>query len=256
MTADEEMAVSGIGDVAAVLRRNRLLGALDQREMDELLGLGRLVRYPADMPVFAKGDPGDCLFAIVKGQIGVHTSSIDGKMMLLNILDVGDVLGEIALIDGRERTAGATALRTSELFRIDRADFIPFLERHPRLAVHMLGVLCERLRWVSESIEDAVFLDVPRRLAKRLLQLARDYGQPASGGLRIGQAISQEGLAHMLGVTREIVNRSLKALKKSNAIAYSKGFIVLTDLRLLRDMAGEAPDAVRIPGHTFGHTGE
>ncbi|HYH20081.1 MAG TPA: Crp/Fnr family transcriptional regulator [Azospirillum sp.] len=256
MTADEDMATGGVVDVAAVLRRNRLLGALDQPEMDELLGLGRLVRYPADTTVFAKGDPGDSVFAILKGQIGIHTSSIDGKMMMLNILDAGDVLGEIALIDGRERTAGATALRPSDLFRIDRADFIPFLERHPRLAIHMMGVLCERLRWVSESIEDAVFLDVPRRLAKRLLQLARDYGQPASGGLRIGQAISQEGLAHMLGVTREIVNRSLKALKKSNAIAYSKGFIVVTDLRLLRDMAGETEDGGHTSPRTAGHTGE
>ena len=235
------MRGDGAVDVADVLRRNQLLGALDEREMAELVALGHVVQYDADSLVFDKGDPGDCLYAILKGQIGIHTSSEDGKVMILNFLDPGAVLGEIALIDGKQRTAGATALRPAELFRIDRAAFIPFLERHPRLAIRLMGVLCERLRWVSENIEDAVFHDVPRRLARRLLMLAEAYGQPTPAGLRITQPVSQEKLASMLGVTREMVNKSLKALKKSDAITYTKGFIVLTRLDRVRDMAGEAP---------------
>lgn len=234
------MRGDGAIDVAEVLRRNQLLSALDQCEMAELVGLGHLVQYDSDALIFEKGDPGDCLYAILKGQVGIHTSSEDGKMMILNFLDAGEVLGEIALIDGKPRTAGATALRPTELFRIDRAAFIPFLERHPRLAIRLLGVLCERLRWVSEGIEDAVFHDVPRRLAKKLLLLAESYGQPTAGGLRITQAVSQENLASMLGVTREMVNKSLKALKTANAITYTKGFLVLTNIELVRDMAGEA----------------
>jgi len=233
------MRGDGAVDVVEVLRRNQLLGALDEREMAELVALGHLVHYDADALIFDKGDPGDCLYAVLKGQIGIHTSSEDGKVMMLNFLDAGSVLGEIALIDGKHRTAGATALRPTELFRIDRAAFIPFLERHPRLAIRLMGVLCERLRWVSENIEDAVFHDVPRRLAKRLLMLAEAYGQRTAAGVRITQAVSQEGLANMLGVTREMVNKSLKALKAADAITYSKGFLVLTDPDRVRDMAGE-----------------
>ncbi len=230
-------------NVAAALRKNRLLGVLTEEEVAELLLLGRVEHYPAETAVFAKGDPGDRMFAIVRGQIGITTSSEDGKLMLLNILDAGDVLGEIALIDGKERTAGATALRNSVLFRVNRSDFIPFLERHPALCIRMMGVLVERLRWVSDNIEDAVFHDVPRRLARRLLLLADAYGQKTRSGVRIQQPMSQESLASMLGVTREIVNKSLNALRKSNAITYTKGFIVLTDLDRLRDMAGvPAPD--------------
>lgn len=232
--------MGGQADIAAILRGNRLLSELDAAQMAELVALGRTVKVATNAPVFAKGDPGSCLYAILKGQIGIHTSSAEGKVILLNILDPGDVLGEIALVDGKPRTAGATALRTAELFRLDRADFIPFLERHPRLCIRMMGVLCERLRWVSENIEDAIFHDVPRRLARRLLILAEAYGQPLrDGGVRIAQSVSQEDLASMLGVTREIVNKSLKALKTSNAITYTKGFIVLIDVALIRDMAGE-----------------
>lgn len=226
-------------DVTGVLRRNRLLGELDAGQMAELVTLGHAVRFDADQIVFDKGDPGDCLYAVLKGQIAIRTSSANGKTMLLNILDTGDVLGEIALIDGFERTATAAALRPTELYRINRTDFIPFLERHPRLCTRMMMVLCERLRWVSENIEDAVFHDVPRRLARRLLLLVDSYGQPSASGLRITQPLSQEALANMLGVTREMVNKSLGALRKAGIVTYAKGFIVVNDLALLQDMAGD-----------------
>lgn len=229
-------------DVADILRRNRMLGVLDDARMQELVSLGRVSRFQENQTVFSKGDPGDCLYAIMTGQIAVSTSSEDGKTMLLNILNPGDVLGEIALIDGKERTASASALRPSELFRIDRPEFIAFLERHPSLCIRMMGVLCERLRWVSENIEDAVFHDVPRRLARRILLLADTYGQKTPAGLRINQPVSQEALAAMLGVTREMVNRSLRALRNSGAITYNKGFIVATNLYMLKDMAGESGD--------------
>lgn len=231
-------------DVAAVLRRNRLLGELDAGQMAEMLMLGRIVRFDADQIIFDKGDPGDSLFAVLKGQIAIRTSSADGKTMLLNILEAGDVLGEIGLIDGRERTAAAVALRPVELYRIDRVDFIPFLERHPRLCTSMMVVLCDRLRWVSENIEDAVFHDVPRRLARRLLLLSDSYGQPTPAGLRLTLPLSQEALANMLGVTREMVNKCLGALRKTGAVTYAKGFIVINDLALLKDMAG---DPERVP---------
>ncbi len=227
-------------DVAAILRRNRLLEELDAAQMAELLTLGYISRFASQQTIFDKGDPGDCLYAVLKGQIAIRTSSTDGKTMLLNILNSGDILGEIGLLDGRERTASAAALGPTELYRIDRADFIPFLERHPRLCTRMMIVLCERLRWVSENIEDAVFHDVPRRLARKLLYLADAYGQSSPSGLRITQPLSQEALANMLGVTREMVNKSLSALRKSGIVTYAKGFIVINNLPLLKDMAGEA----------------
>lgn len=225
--------------VAAVLRGNRLLSELDDVQMESLVALGRIVKVPARAEIFAKGDPGDCLYAILKGQIGITTSSAEGKVMTLNILDAGEILGEIALLDGKPRTAGAVAMRASELFRLDRHEFLAFLERHPRLCVRMMVVLCERVRWVSKNIEEAVFHDVPRRLARRLLDLARTYGQAVpGGGIRITQPLSQEEIASLFGVTREIVNKSLKALRSVEAITYTKGFIVVNDLAHLREMAG------------------
>lgn len=224
--------------VAALLRRNRLLSVLDDEEMAAFVALGRIEQHGAESVIFSKGDPGDRLYAIIRGQVAISTTSEDGKMMLLNILDPGDVLGEIALIDARERTASATALVATELFRIDRPEFIDFIEQRPKLATRLMIVLCERLRWVSENIEDTVFLDVPRRLAKRLLLLSSLYGKASSQGIRIAQELSQEDIANMLGVTREIINRTLNGLKKRGLISYTKGFIVITDAEALRELAG------------------
>lgn len=236
--------MSGSSNVGVLLQRNRLLSELDGPQMAEFVGLGRVLSYPADAPIFHKGDPGDVMFSILSGQVAIHTASATGKMMILNILDAGDVMGEIALIDGKPRTAAASTLRPAELFRIDRAAFIPFLERHPRLCIRMMSVLCERLRWVSETVEDAVFHDVPRRLARRLLLLADTYGQETrTGGVRILQPLSQEVLAAMLGVSREMVNKCLKVLKTAGTITYAKGFIIVTDSIRLNEMAADPPVA-------------
>ena len=133
-----------------------------------MLTLAHHRKFAADEVVFEKGDAGDSLYSIVEGRIGITTTSEDGKEIVLNILDAGDVFGEIALLDGKERTAGAVAMSPAILLRVDRTQFLPFLERHPQLCIAMMTVLCERLRWTSNIIEDTIFLDIPHRLAKRL----------------------------------------------------------------------------------------
>jgi CRP-like cAMP-binding protein len=224
---------------ATILSRNRLLGQLQPHEMDELLALASVECFKAQDVVFNKGDPGDRLYAILKGRVGINTVSREGKEIFLNILDAGEVFGEIALLDGKERTAGAVAMEPAELLKIGRSEFLPFLERHPRLCIRLMAVLCERLRWTSDIIEDTIFLDIPRRLAKRLLTLAERHGESADGGVKIRIKLSQEALAQMLGATRESVNKGVKSLQECGAINYESGYMVVQDLDLLRDLIGE-----------------
>ena len=229
-------AIPGGIDIA-LLRRNRLLSLLEPAEMDEVLRFARIRKVQPEERIFAKGDPGDCMYAILKGRVSVETESEDAKVMLLNLLDAGDVFGEIAMLDGGERTASVTAIQTGELLRIDRRDFLPFLERHPSLSIRLMVVLCARLRWTSGIIEDTVFLDVPRRLAKRILFLMRTYGRPSAEGTRITEFISQEDLAHMLGVSREIVNKTLRSFQKSDAVTYSNGYIIVRNEEFLEKIS-------------------
>ena len=226
---------------ARILAENQLLGRLEPAEMDELLSLARVETFRQGQAIFQKGDPGDCLYAILEGQVGINTISEEGKEIFLNILDAGEVLGEIALLDGNARTAAAVAMQNCRLLRIARGDFLPFLERHPKLCIRLMTVLCERLRWTSDIIEDTIFLDIPGRLAKRLLTLARRHGDSGSEGVVIRIKLSQEDLGHMLGATRESINKGLKALQGLGAISYQGGHIVISDIGRLEALVGD-PD--------------
>lgn len=212
-----------------LLRRNGLFAVLDAAEMDAMLEFARQQRVWANERIFTKGDPGDSLFVILRGRVAVQTESQDAKVMLLNILDKGALFGEIAMLDGGERTATVVAQEPTELLRIDRRDFMPFLAQRPDLCIRLMTVLCERVRWTSAIIEDTVFLNVPRRLAKRILMLVQAYGFPTERGTRITVYVSQEDLANMLGVSRESVNKTLKQFQAAGAISYLNGFIVVHD---------------------------
>ncbi|MBP7339728.1 MAG: Crp/Fnr family transcriptional regulator [Niveispirillum sp.] len=201
--------------------------------MQAVLDFAKLRRAAAEERIFVKGDPGDSLYVILRGRVAVQTESQDAKVMLLNILDTGAVFGEIAMLDGGERTATVVAQEPTELLRIDRKDFMPFLEQRADLCIRLMGVLCERVRWTSAIIEDTVFLNVTRRLAKRILMLAQSYGRQTEAGIKIATFVSQEDLANMLGVSREIVNKTLKSFQSSGAITYRNGYIVVQDENFL-----------------------
>ncbi len=221
---------------AAALSRCYLFKQLEPEMLDELIALSRVQRYAAKDVVFLKGDPGDSLYAIVSGRIGITTTSEGGKEIFLNILGPGEVFGEIALLDGKERTAGAMALDPAELMRVDQADFLPFLERNPKRSIRLMRILCERIRWTSDIIEDTIFLDIPHRLAKRLLTLVGQYGKPTREGITIDIKLSQENLGQMLGVTRESVNKGLRALEAQGIIVHEHGSICILDVASLEGL--------------------
>jgi len=237
MTPDKHKPAAA-SDTVAFLRRVRLFEMLDAEELRDLAALGRVIHVEPETRLFEKGDPGDHFYAVLSGQIAAHTSSENGKTLILAIIDPGDVLGEIALLDGLPRPASGSTLTACDLFRLDRASFIEFLEARPKLCFRLMGVLCDRVRCMSDTIEDTVFLDAPRRLARRLLRLAENYGREIDDGrIRIQLPLSQESLASMLGITREMVNKSLKSLKAAGAVTYMRGYLVLDDLDHIRGLA-------------------
>ncbi len=171
------------------------------------------------------------------GRISIGTISEDGKEVVLNVLGRGEEFGEIALLDGKERTADATAMAECHLLVLDRSDFMPFLESHPEVAARLIAMLCERVRWVSQSYEDSLFMDLPARLAKRLLLLAETHGEPAGTGTRIEFPLSQQELAKMAGVSREAVNKLLRAWQSEGLIALDHSHLTILDEDRLRRLA-------------------
>ena len=227
-------------DKRATISKNLLFGALEEVELDEFLGLAVTQRFARDRIIFSKGDPGAGLYVVVEGRVGIKTISKHGKEIFLNIMEKGEVFGEIALLDGKERTAGAVAMEATELLFISRERFVPFVEQRPQLSTRLLEVLCERLRWVSDIVEDAMFRDVRARLARRLLRFSRVYGEPVTNGSRIRLRLSQENLGLMLGASRESINKELVALQSENILSYGRGYFTLHDIEKLAELAEES----------------
>jgi CRP-like cAMP-binding protein len=229
-----------------IIERNRLFQGLPPATLLQLAQLA--VRRPCaeGAIVFSQGDPGDSLYGVVTGKIRISASSRSGKEVFLNIMEPGDSFGEIALLDGQPRTATACAMAPSELVIIRREHFLAMLEREPKLVNHLLQLLCQRVRWTSGLAEDSALLDVPARLARRLIILGKFHGRATAAGIRL--AISQEELARFLGLSRQIVNQHLQHWKTEGWVDLGRGSIVVRNEPALQSVAAGTPERLAQPG--------
>lgn len=205
-----------------------LFQAMQRGELDEILDFAVDRRVRRGQVIFQKGDSGSSMMAVLHGRVRISAMSTDGKEVTLNVINPGEVFGEIALLDGKPRSADATAAEETLLLVVERRHFLPFLTRNQDLALRLLGVLCERLRQTSLALEQIALLDLPARLAIVLLKLAGSYGRiVASGGTRIELKLSQRDLSTLVASSRESVNKQLGAWREGGVIAMDDGFIVL-----------------------------
>ena len=211
-----------------VLRGSRLFARLGDSEIDAILAHASVARQAEGDQIFAKGDPGNSMMAVLKGRVMISAPSPDGRQVVLTVMREGDVFGEIALLDGNERTADATAMISCELLVVPRRSLLALLERRPDLCIDLLIVLCERLRRTNEQVEDFAFLDLEARIAKVLLRLAQEE-TPRSPASRLGLKISQRALGELVGGSRESVNKHLQDWKRSGIIGLENGAIVIRD---------------------------
>ena len=223
----------------ALLARHMLFRNAAPALIDGLVKFATVRHIEANDEIFAKGDPGNALCGVLAGRVCIYTVSSEGVEAILNILEPGELFGEIALLDGGPRTASARAMKAVDLLQIHRDHFVPFLHDHPELGVSILPILCGRIRMNVEFIEDTVFLHLAARLAKRLLSLAEVHGKPDPKGVRIAFKLSQQELAHMIGATRERVNKELGIWRERGLIAMEEGMIVVRPDRLKALVAEE-----------------
>ena len=162
--------------------------------------------------IFREGDTDHRMYVIEQGRVKLIRQSADNRVQLLSIHTRGEVLGEIPVFDpeGGPRTATAVAmLNGTKVVWLEHAALFAWLNAHPRVAVDMLQVLANRLRLNNERIADLVFMDVPARLAKTLLNLAARFGKPVEEGLQVPHDLTQEEMAQLVGSSRETVNKAL-----------------------------------------------
>jgi CRP-like cAMP-binding protein len=222
-----------------ILERTRLFRGLPSATIRQISALSIRRSYSSGAIVFSQADPGDALYGVVTGKIRISASSQDGREIFLNIMEPGDAFGEIALLDGHHRTATASVTSPAELIIITRDHFLELLKREPQLVSHVVQLLCERIRWTSGLAEESALLSVPERLARRLLSLGRLHGRETSIGVEL--SISQQEVAHFLGLSRQVVNQYLQHWKARGWINLGRGKIIIVHGRALRDVVAADP---------------
>lgn len=220
----------------AALRASPLFAAMQPGELDSVVQMANERRVRRGQTIFQKGDDGSSMMAVLQGRVRITAVSAEGKEVTLNVINPGEVFGEIALLDGKPRSADAVAVDDALLLVLERRLLLPFLKSNQDLLLRLLAVLCDRLRRTSVALEEIALFDLPVRLARVLAQLADDYGRPSVAGTRIDFKLSQRDLSTLVASSRESVNKQLRAWQKDGLLDLDGGYIVLRRPAELKQM--------------------
>ncbi len=218
-----------------VVRTAPLFAALDDDAAAALRSSMNEVELARGKVLFAEGDPGDRLYIVTEGKIKLGRTSSDGRENLLAVLGPGEMFGELSLFDPGPRTSTATALTDATAVGLGHDDLQPWLTGRPEVAGQLLRALAQRLRRTNENRADLVFSDVPGRVAKALLDLARRFGVQTGDGIHVTHDLTQEELAQLVGASRETVNKALADFQHRGWLRHEARAVVLLDVdRLAR----------------------
>jgi CRP/FNR family cyclic AMP-dependent transcriptional regulator len=222
----------------AVLRKHPIFCDLDAQAFEQLGRYAKHSTLKRGATIFSKGDPGNSLIAVISGTVKISISSPDGRSAILNLIGAGEIFGEVAVLDGQARTADATANTNCEIFVIDRREFLPFVRSQPALAMKFIELLCTRLRWTSDQVEQVILQNLPGRLASALIRLTERHKMAQGGGRTI--VVTQQEISEMVGMSRESINKQLRAWAVRNWVRLEHGAIVVLDVESLQEIAGSS----------------
>ena len=171
--------------------------------------------------LFHQDDPGDRLHFVADGLVKISIVSPDGRENYIALLMAGDCVGEMSVMDGGLRSATAVAMEPTETMTLSREDFLAFLNDHTQVAVQIITLLVRRLRAMDKLVGDMVFLDVPTRVAKKLLELMGTYGDIRDDAGNFAVPLGQEELSRLVGSSRETVSRALTTYRRMGLLTTS-----------------------------------
>jgi len=219
------------------LPEDSVLRSLSREELDDFLGFAVVKRLARGEVLIEGGDPGDSMMVVLSGTLKICVTTSSGREVVLDYLGIGGIIGEIALFDGKPRTADVIAIEPVELIVLQRRFVLPYLERHPDTALRIIQVLCDKLRRTNALVQDNAALAMGPKLARGLLRLLEEHGVRRDGALEIGFRISQSELGNYVRLSRENVNRQLREWDEAGLVRISRGHVVVLDEDGLRRVA-------------------
>jgi CRP-like cAMP-binding protein len=209
------------------LRGCSLFGSLSPCDLEAVLARAVLRRFTRGDLIMRRGDPALGMSVILQGCVRVGVISAEGQEILLAVLGPGDVVGEMALLDGGERSTDVTAVEDGVMLLIQRNEFLTLMERNARLCLGLMHVLCVRLRSANRSVEELATLRLSTRLGRLLLRLAESFGKRTDRGLRIDLRLSQKDLANLAGASRGKINHCLRLWEQHGVLVRERGRLLI-----------------------------
>jgi len=217
-----------IGERTQTLKAVPFFTQLSDRELDVVRAVSSEKTYPKNAVVLTEGEMGDSLYMIQSGKVKVFIGDEDGREIILKILGPGDFFGEMSMIDKQPRSASVTTIEASTFLVLSHAAFERCVEQAPRIANMVMRVLAQRVREADRKIGTLALMDVYGRVASTLLELS----VYSNGKLMVGEKLSQQDLANMVGASREMVNRILKDLSDRGFISIESKSITIINREL------------------------
>jgi len=215
-----------------------LFAEFSDADLVAVASLAQTRRYTKHAVLVYEGDPGDALFIVIAGNVAVTRVSNDGKETILSILKDGDFFGEMGVLDASPRSATIKALRDCEVAILARKEFLDLLVKSPHMSLSLVLALSSRLRATNQAIQAAAYQDIRTRLASLLLNLEKNFGEKAEGGIRLTLRLTNQEMANMIGTTRETVNRMLNRFWDEKMIDMRTANIVINDHDRLQAILG------------------
>jgi CRP/FNR family cyclic AMP-dependent transcriptional regulator len=220
------------------LKKIPVFAQIEPHHLRELARLARPQVCRAHEIIVRQGDEGNAVYAVCAGFLKVFVTSPAGSLSTLCMMGPGEIFGELSLLDGGPRSASVTSLTRTELVVLERVPFLQLLEARPSVSIAIMKVLAQRVRRLSERTDDLVATPVGTRLAKQLLNLAEHHAHRLGPTrVRLGMKLSQRELGELVGATRESINKHLSVLRDEGVVAEDGGYVVITNLDVLRTMA-------------------
>ena len=218
-----------------ILRRAGIFQGVDPEAVEALASEFEISDAPRGMILFNEGEPGESLYIVLAGKVKLGRRSSDGRENLVAIMGPSDQFGELSLFDPGPRTATATVVTDARVAVLPKEALQAWVRDRPQIALQLLRVVARRLRRTNTMLADLIFVDVPGRVAKQLLQLAQKFGSLDGGQLRVTHDLTQEELAQLVGASRETVNKALADFASRGWLRLEgKSVVILDRERLAR----------------------
>jgi CRP/FNR family cyclic AMP-dependent transcriptional regulator len=211
------------------LKRIHLFSGLSRAELLEMDRITRMQEFKKRQRIYLPGDPSNTVYLLKKGRVKIASSASSGKEVTFEILDPGEIFGELEALEDSPREALAETLDDALICAIRREDFTRYLREHPDLMVKLTKLMGFRLRKIRSRVEDLVFRDVPARLAHLLLELKKTDGVPEGAGIRLGVKLTHQEMANLIGCSRETVSATLGQFRERRLISIDGRSITILD---------------------------